>query len=209
MQPSVSDRKRQAIAAAALALFARDGYERTSVDAIAAEAGVSKRTVYSHYGDKENLFLLVVRDTFELMRERFGEIIGRTLSDVTDVEKSLVNGIREAAAEVSHSPERALLLRLVIAELPRFPALLELWRGRAITPILAEVVTRLAAAGQLSADDPEQAAGHLTALTFGQINNRSMMGTIQLSDAEVDQIITSGVRVFLCAYGAHGAYGAR
>ena len=49
--------------AAALVLFARDGYERTSVDAIAAEAGVSKRTVYSHYGDKENLFLLVLRET--------------------------------------------------------------------------------------------------------------------------------------------------
>lgn len=107
---------------------------------------------------------------------------------------------------MSHSPERALLLRLMIAELPRFPALLEMWRGRAIMPILAEAVTRLTAVGQLSvdragADDPEQAADHLSALTFGQINNRSMMGTIPLSDAELDQIITSGVRVFLCAYG--------
>jgi TetR/AcrR family transcriptional regulator, mexJK operon transcriptional repressor len=201
MQPSVSDRKRQAIATAALALFARDGYERTSVDAIAAEAGVSKRTVYSHYGDKENLFLLVVRDTFESMRERFAEIIGRTLSDVTDVEKSLIDGIHEAVAEVSHSPERAFLLRLMIAELPRFPALLEFWRTRAISPILAEVVTRLTAAGLLSVNDPVQAADHLSALTFGQINNRSMMGTIPLSDAEIDQIITSGVHVFLCAYG--------
>ena len=49
-------------------LFARDGYERTSVDAIAAEAGVSKRTVYSHYGDKENLFLLVLRETYDNAR---------------------------------------------------------------------------------------------------------------------------------------------
>ena len=62
-------RKHHAIAGAALVLFARDGYERTSVDAIAAEAGVSKRTVYSHYGDKENLFLLVLRETYDTMRE--------------------------------------------------------------------------------------------------------------------------------------------
>ncbi len=66
-------RKHDAIAAAALVLFARDGYERTSVDAIAAEAGVSKRTVYSHYGDKENLFLLVLRETYDTMRDRVRE----------------------------------------------------------------------------------------------------------------------------------------
>ena len=65
-------RKHDAIAAAALVLFARDGYDRTSVDAIAAEAGVSKRTVYGHYGDKESLFLLVLRETNDTMRERVG-----------------------------------------------------------------------------------------------------------------------------------------
>jgi TetR/AcrR family transcriptional repressor of mexJK operon len=202
MQLSVSERKRADIARAALVLFARDGYERTSVDAIAAEAGVSKRTVYSHYGDKESLFLLVIADTYDQMRARFAEIIVRMTSEVTDVEKSLIATIREAVREVSHSRERALVLRLVIAELPHFPALLELWRNRGITPILTAVVTRLAAAGLLSADDPEQAAGHLSALTFGQINNRSMMGTIPLGDAEIDQIVTSGVWVFLRAYGA-------
>jgi TetR/AcrR family transcriptional regulator, mexJK operon transcriptional repressor len=202
MQSSASDRKRQAIAAAALTLFARDGYERTSVDAIAAEAGVSKRTVYSHYGDKENLFLLVLRETFAQMRERFAEVLLQSLSDATDVEKSLVNGIRETVMKVSHAPERVLLVRLVIAEMPHFPALPEIVRNRAIQPIIAEAVTQLAKAGLLSLDDPELAADHLSALTFGQINNRSMMGTLPLSDAEIDRIITSGVRVFLCAYRA-------
>jgi TetR/AcrR family transcriptional repressor of mexJK operon len=175
------------------------------VDAIAAEAGVSKRTVYSHYGDKENLFLLVIADTYDQMRERFAEIIARMTGEVTDAERSLIATIREAVAEVAHSPERALVLRLVIAELPHFPALLELWRNRGVTPILTSLVTRLAAAGLLGADDPDQAAGHLSALTFGQINSRSMMGTIQLDEAETDQIITSGVHVFLCAYGAQPA----
>ena len=48
-------------------LFLRDGYERTSVDAIAAEAGVSKRTIYNRYGDKENLFLSVLKEAFATM----------------------------------------------------------------------------------------------------------------------------------------------
>ena len=78
---TVSERKRMAIARAALTLFASDGYERTSVDAIAAEAGVSKRTVYSHYGDKENLFLSVVRETYDAMLKRITEIVDRTSWD--------------------------------------------------------------------------------------------------------------------------------
>ncbi len=201
MAATVSERKRQAIASAALALFARDGYERTSVDAIAAEAGVSKRTVYSHYGDKESLFILVVRDTYALMRERFAEGVESTLRDVDDVEKSLVSCIREVVRAVTQTPERARLVRLITAELPRFPALLDLWHGRGITPLLAEPIARLTAEGLLTADDPMEAAGHLSALTIGQINNRSMMGTIPLGEAETDQIITSGVHVFLCAYG--------
>jgi Histidine kinase-like ATPase domain/AefR-like transcriptional repressor, C-terminal domain len=45
------------------------------------------------------------------------------------------------------------------------------------------------------------AAEHLSALTFGQINNKSMMGTVQLTDSEADRIITSGIAVFMRAYG--------
>lgn len=40
----------------ALELFLNDGYERTSVDAIALAAGMAKRTIYARYGDKESLF---------------------------------------------------------------------------------------------------------------------------------------------------------
>jgi TetR/AcrR family transcriptional regulator, mexJK operon transcriptional repressor len=201
MTATVSERKRQAIASAALALFARDGYERTSVDAIAAEAGVSKRTVYSHYGDKESLFMRVVQDTYELMRLRFTEAVDSNLRDVDDVEKSLVSCMRMVVREVNQSPERARLLSLLITELPRSPALADLWHGRGITALLATPIARLAAAGLLTADDPVEAAGHLSALTIGQINNRSMMGAVPLSEAETDRIITGGVRVFLCAYG--------
>src|SRR5690349_15931652 len=97
-------RKHDAIGAAALVLFARDGYERTSVDAIAAEAGVSKRTVYSHYGDKENLFLLVLRETYDAMRERVGTIVDRNLRDVNEVRPALTACIRQVVRTITRAP---------------------------------------------------------------------------------------------------------
>jgi TetR/AcrR family transcriptional regulator, mexJK operon transcriptional repressor len=194
-------RKHTAIAGAALVLFARDGYERTSVDAIAAEAGVSKRTVYSHYGDKETLFLLVLRETYDGMRDRVSSIVKRTLSDVDDVAQCLTACVRETVRAITRAPERATLIRLVMAEAPHFPDVLELWRNGGIVPLLAEALAPLIAAGQL-AGDPAQAADHLYALTFGQVNIKSMMGTIELSDAVAERIVTGGVRVFLRAYAA-------
>jgi len=193
-------RKHDAIGAAALVLFARDGYDRTSVDAIAAEAGVSKRTVYSHYGDKENLFLLVLRETYDTMRDRFRDIVDRNLRDVDDVQEALTACICEIFQTISRAPERATLIRLVISEAPHFPAILDLWHNRGIVPIIAEPLAKLAASGLLAADDPALAAEHLSALTFGQVNNKSMMGTVQISEAEADRIIRSGIAVFLRAY---------
>src|SRR5690606_41925100 len=53
--------KRAAILDAAARMFTRFGFEGASMDQIAAEAGVSKLTVYSHFGDKEALFGEAVR----------------------------------------------------------------------------------------------------------------------------------------------------
>ena len=47
----LTDRKRAAILEAAVAEFRQSGYETTSMDRIAAQAGVSKRTVYNHFPD--------------------------------------------------------------------------------------------------------------------------------------------------------------
>jgi AcrR family transcriptional regulator len=193
-------RKHDAIEAAALVLFARDGYGRTSVDAIAAEAGVSKRTVYSHYGDKENLFLLVLRESYDTMRERVTDIVDRNLRDVDDVRSALITCIREIVRAITRAPGRATLIRLLISEAPHFPAILDLWHNWGIVPLIAEPLAKLAAAGLLDTDDPAQAAEHLSALTLGRVNTTSMMGTIQLTDSEADRIIVSGIAVFMRAY---------
>jgi TetR/AcrR family transcriptional repressor of mexJK operon len=200
---SVSERKREVIAQAALTLFASDGYERTSVDAIAAEAGVSKRTVYSHYGDKENLFLSVVRDTYEGMLARISEIVEHTAWD-GDLRVTLTSCVTAITRSMVRAPERSTLVRMLMAEAPHFPALIDLLRSRSVTPLLAAPLARLAAAGRLAAADPAQAAEHLSALTFGQVSNSSLMGTVPLTEDETVRLLAGGVQAFLRAYHASG-----
>src|SRR5580704_9434914 len=60
-----SDRKRRVILEAATARFLRSGYAGTSMDEIAADAAVSKQTVYKHFDDKERLFREIVAVTVD------------------------------------------------------------------------------------------------------------------------------------------------
>jgi AcrR family transcriptional regulator len=196
---TVSERKRDAIARAALTLFASDGYERTTLDAIAAEAGVSKRTVYSHFGGKESLFLSVVRDTYEAMLTRIGEIIGRAQWD-SDLATALTACVTEITRSIVRAPDRATLARLLVSEAPFFPDVIDLLHTREIASIIAEPLEELAAAGRLAIHDGRQAAEHLAALTFGQVSTRSLMGTVPLGEDETARLIASGVQVFLRAY---------
>jgi TetR/AcrR family transcriptional regulator, mexJK operon transcriptional repressor len=195
--------KRAAIARAALALFVRDGYERTSVDAIAAEAGVSKRTVYSHYADKERLFLAVIEDTYSGLMDQVRDIADRELDRPGDARQKLTGFITSVARVISGSDERAALIRLIISEGPRFPALVSQWRGqRSVSSLLARTLASLPPGSGLAIDDPAQAADHLTALTLGQINNRSLFGLARLDDKDLDALIQSGIALFLRAYAA-------
>ena len=99
-------------------------------------------------------------------------------------------------------PERAALIRLIIAEATRFPMLVQPWRDRGtVTDIISAQLSRLADRGLLTFDDPVQATQHLSALTLSQLNTRSLFGTLPLTDAEIEQVIRSGVHVYLLAYG--------
>jgi TetR/AcrR family transcriptional regulator, mexJK operon transcriptional repressor len=193
--------KGEAIAAAALRLFLRDGYERTSVDAIAAEAGVSKRTIYNRYGDKESLFLSVLRDTYNSMMGTFRGIVDKHLGSVTDLQQDLTAFALEVALTMTTAPDRIALVRLIMSEAPFFPALMraEQWPTTMHGSITAHLA-RLGGEGRLAITDPTEAAEHLIALTINQINARTMFGVVPVSEAEVERIVTSGVAAFVRAY---------
>ena len=200
-----SELKRNLIAQAALRLFLRTGFARTSVDAIAEEAGVSKRTIYNHYGDKESLFLSVVRETYEGMIAVLERLMDQYLTDVPDdaVEANIVAFSCDLALLAAQSSERSAVIRLMMTEASHFPELQDVqMRPRGITGAIAERLTRLAARGLLDVPDPEEAANHLFSLTMGQMNNRTLFGAIPVSDEEITRMASSGARAFLRAYRA-------
>jgi TetR/AcrR family transcriptional repressor of mexJK operon len=58
----LSDRKREAILKGGKSVFLKHGFGGASMDEVAAAAGVSKMTVYRHFGSKEDLFAGVITE---------------------------------------------------------------------------------------------------------------------------------------------------
>jgi TetR/AcrR family transcriptional regulator, mexJK operon transcriptional repressor len=198
-----SARKRRAILEAATTLFLRNGYRGTSMDEIAALAGVSKQTVYKHFADKESLFSEIVISTVEEVAEPIHDEVLR-LQDSGDVEADLRGLARQLLGRVMQ--RRILQLRrLVIGEAGRFPELgrtfYEQGPGRTIAA-LATVFERLADRGVLQPDDPLLAAAHFNWLVMSIPLNRAMLlGEDEPpASAELDEYADAGVRAFLAAY---------
>jgi AcrR family transcriptional regulator len=110
--------------AAAFRLFLRQGYLATSIDAILAEAGISsKETLYRHYASKEELFVDVLSH-LTLDRPGFAEKLSTlpTPHDLSSLHQALTQLSREILSILSQ-PEYLALLRIIVAEAPRFPQL--------------------------------------------------------------------------------------
>jgi TetR/AcrR family transcriptional regulator, mexJK operon transcriptional repressor len=200
---SRSARKRRAIVDAATTVFLRKGYLGTSMDEIAALAGVSKQTVYKHFADKERLFSEIVRSTVDEVAEGvFGEVA--RLQDSGDVEADLRDLARRQLTAVMQ-PRLLQLRRLVIGESGRFPELGRTFheRGPARTvATLSAAFERLAERGVLKLDDPRLAASHFNWLIMSAPLNEAMLLGRDEPPADLDRYAEAGVRAFLAAYGA-------
>ncbi|MBV9232040.1 MAG: TetR/AcrR family transcriptional regulator [Chloroflexi bacterium] len=127
MEPRANKRTQQTrerILAAAQKMFLQQGYLATSTDAVMAEAGIaSKETLYRHYASKEELFTAVLgRLTVE--QQDFAEKIASLPmpNDPGELRQALTE-LAHAILERMSQPEYLALLRITMAEAPRFPQL--------------------------------------------------------------------------------------
>jgi len=122
--PSRAQAKRDAILTAAQRLFPQYGFAGTSMDAVALAAHVSKQTLYRYHANKEALFVATLQQMVfaQNVLTLLDDLREAPISSLTQLESALVTWA-QALAEQTVQPEYIALVRVLIAELPRFPAL--------------------------------------------------------------------------------------
>jgi AcrR family transcriptional regulator len=124
--------RRQAIIEAAMEEFIARGFAATRLDDIARRAGVAKGTIYLHFKDKESMFEELIRTAIVPLvgRMQGPPPAGATVRDL--VEAFALNFIHEVV-----TTRRGDIVRLIVAEGPRFPAIADFYYREVVSKGLA------------------------------------------------------------------------
>lgn len=197
-------RTRSAILDAARALFLDGGYLPTSMDEVAAAAGVSKQTVYAHFRTKEALFLELVDSMTGAAGDTFEDEMTEPVED-GPIEAFLI-AYAERQLAIVMTPELMRLRRLVIGEANRFPELGRTLHGRGPARSIARL-TRIfdqhRKSGRLRMEDPGTAAAAFNWLVMGApVNDAMLMGDAAIPEpTALKAHAREAVRIFLAAHG--------
>lgn len=193
--PSATRQRNLELLDRALDLFLQRGFERTSIDAIAASVGMAKRTVYLRYGDKTGLFKAALKRAIEswivpVERLRAAE------SD--DVEQTFLRIGQILVANVIN-PAGMRLYHITNAESGRLPEIgaFSYTQGTAPTvAYLADFIRRCVRVNGAQVSDPEEAAMAFLFLVVGGPASSTAWGVV-LSETEIENYTRNAVQLFL------------
>ncbi|MDF5708424.1 MAG: TetR/AcrR family transcriptional regulator [Nostoc sp. S4] len=151
--PAITQKQEQ-ILQGAIRVFLQEGYARTSMDRVSAEAGVSKQTIYSYFQDKEGLFkALIERLTLACFQSLFS-------TEKLHGEPAIL--LRQVAeiylTKVADNPDYLALLRLIITESQNFPELAKLYNQTVVQRGRQILSQYFASHPELRINDPEAMA---------------------------------------------------
>ena len=118
-----SAERRAAIVEAAMAEFLTRGFAATRLDDVAKRAGVAKGTLYLHFKDKESMFEELIRTAIVPMITRLWGTPPQPGASVRD----MVEGFAKTFIEEVATTRRGDLVRLIVAEGPRFPSVADFY----------------------------------------------------------------------------------
>lgn len=193
--------KRAAILEAAGCLFMERGMSGTTMDAIALQAGVSKLTVYNHFGNKEDLFVTVIREKCE---GHTGEHIFEKLNGL-DPRAELIH-IGRAFVGLVYSEDAVCLHRVIIAEGQNNREMGVLFYKAGPESLIGrfmKYLERVESFGTFAFPDKRVAAAQFFCLFKGEAHLRALLNVPPLpTQKELDKIVHEGVDFFLRGYRA-------
>ena len=195
---SRTERRIDAILTAATEVFLEYGYANTTVDDIVKRARGSKATVYKHFKNKRELFNAVVDSV----------VMRRSQEEIDYDEPDPAKALREFAAKrfaVVLSTDNVALMRMVMAEAPRFPDIArgyyEHGPGHS-HEILVEYLRVQVERGRLQISDLDEAAFQFTSvLIHPWYVKRLQRIDATPTQADVEQSVTSAISTFMKLYG--------
>jgi AcrR family transcriptional regulator len=118
---------------AAFVEFSRNGYAVTTLDQIAERAGVTKGTIYVYFENKEHLFISMVREVTNAATETVHEMFESHEGSTADLLRAQFSFIYQHIVE---DRRRREVVRMLIAEAPRFPELADRYYDEILRPCL-------------------------------------------------------------------------
>jgi AcrR family transcriptional regulator len=185
-------------------VFLSHGYEQSSMDEIALQAGVARRTLYNQFGSKKALFDATMAQMWDGMQ--LDAVIGAT-SDVQPPEEVLYT-IGQTIASFWSPPEAVAFMRLVIWESSRFPELGESFFNNGREPArraVSEYIRRLSREHGYRIDDPDLATGQFINVILGEVLLERLVATstATVDEDRCDYLVREAVTLFLGRYRAH------
>lgn len=194
-----SHQKHERILKAASEVFLEKGFDGANLDEIVRCAGVSRQTIYNHFGDKVSLFRAICAD----LTDEVTSILIPTNAGELDT-AAVLHRVGIAFLDLVLRPTSLALQRMIIAETARFPDLgpeiYEAGGARSISA-LARWLDERTVRHELQIDDTVSAAEDFFALVRGNRQIRALLGVpVEQSGRESERVVARAVRIFMNAH---------
>lgn len=188
--------KRDAIIDAARRQFTREPFERVSLDAVAAEAGVSKVTIYSHFPNKEALFIAAIGAGCATVFDRVDLEAGAAADSLDETLTQLGLDF----LEMIFDPEVDRLHAVILGEGPRHPELPKMFYEMVVvrsTRTLANFLAAQVECGRIACGEPFVAATQFLAIVQGDFRYRAELGLPRVCREDMELYVRSCVALVL------------
>lgn len=196
LERSKSSEKSAAILKGAMEEFLKHGYAGSSMDKVAKASGVSKATVYSHFGDKESLFNAVMHDlakqrlkaSIDVQQPQFSE------QSPQEVLSAIATKIITNATQDNIFQD---FMRIVIGESGRFPELAKAYVNNLAKPAIETLIQYLKLHPELAIEDPEATVRIMIGSLVYFVMLQEMMHGKDIMPLESDRLINTLVNLII------------